>query len=285
MKFLLRILLTSLLAIYIAVTPMNIYAQRGCCSWHDGISHCGSNGKYVCNDGTYSPSCTCGYSAPVSPTYRTPIAPSCIRPEIKSSTANWIFTKNGCNQDVTISWTAGGRETQYSVGFSKLAGADPGPKADTSARNWTFKNIKPGKWYFNVKPGNSCGWGSVYYWDVDVPQVEPQASLREEIIDEETRKLHYSVECASLAEITPSVGKVSLTNSFVTVKPKGNTVYYLTATQGNKKTSKSVSIKYPLPTPTPSPTNDPNKYSDSQSKSRNIPSWIKRLPLIKYLVD
>ncbi len=35
-------------------------AQQGCCSWHDGVSHCDSSvGRYMCNDGTYSPSCTC----------------------------------------------------------------------------------------------------------------------------------------------------------------------------------------------------------------------------------
>jgi hypothetical protein len=38
--------------------------QRGCCSWHGGVGGC-SNGKIVCNDGTYSPSCTC--AIPVSP--------------------------------------------------------------------------------------------------------------------------------------------------------------------------------------------------------------------------
>lgn len=38
--------------------------QRGCCSWHGGVSGC-SNGKIVCNDGTYSPSCTC--AIPVNP--------------------------------------------------------------------------------------------------------------------------------------------------------------------------------------------------------------------------
>lgn len=33
-------------------------ATSGCCSWHGGVSGC-SNGRQVCNDGTYSPSCTC----------------------------------------------------------------------------------------------------------------------------------------------------------------------------------------------------------------------------------
>ncbi|MCX6075696.1 MAG: hypothetical protein NTW78_02270 [Campylobacterales bacterium] len=38
--------------------------QRGCCSHHGGVSGC-SNGKIVCNDGTYSPSCTC--AIPLNP--------------------------------------------------------------------------------------------------------------------------------------------------------------------------------------------------------------------------
>jgi len=37
-----------------------ISAQQGCCSWHGGISYCDAFvGRYVCNDGTYSPSCGC----------------------------------------------------------------------------------------------------------------------------------------------------------------------------------------------------------------------------------
>lgn len=42
----------------------NLHAQRGCCSWHGGIDYCDmSVGRYVCMDGTYSPSCGC-YKAP-----------------------------------------------------------------------------------------------------------------------------------------------------------------------------------------------------------------------------
>ena len=32
--------------------------RSGCCSWHGGVAGC-SGGRQVCNDGTYSPSCTC----------------------------------------------------------------------------------------------------------------------------------------------------------------------------------------------------------------------------------
>lgn len=49
--------------------PTSVSAQQGCCSWHGGISYCDySTGRYVCNDGEYSPTCTCGggYQPPPS---------------------------------------------------------------------------------------------------------------------------------------------------------------------------------------------------------------------------
>lgn len=46
-----------LLMIFLA--PINVSAQRGCCSSHGGVSGACRNGYQVCNDGTTSPSCTC----------------------------------------------------------------------------------------------------------------------------------------------------------------------------------------------------------------------------------
>ena len=45
-------------------TKFDEVKQRGCCSWHGGVSGC-SGGRVTCNDGTYSPSCTC--AIPVNP--------------------------------------------------------------------------------------------------------------------------------------------------------------------------------------------------------------------------
>lgn len=39
--------------------PVNVLAQRGCCSHHGGVAGCNSNGRQVCKDGSLSPSCTC----------------------------------------------------------------------------------------------------------------------------------------------------------------------------------------------------------------------------------
>ena len=43
-------------------------ATSGCCSWHGGVDYCDTKtGRQVCNDGTYSPSCTCDKEEPPKP--------------------------------------------------------------------------------------------------------------------------------------------------------------------------------------------------------------------------
>jgi hypothetical protein len=45
-------------------------ATSGCCSWHKGVSHCDQcTGRQVCNDGTFSPSCTCARDTSKCPVY------------------------------------------------------------------------------------------------------------------------------------------------------------------------------------------------------------------------
>ena len=43
----------------IFLMPLNVSAQRGCCSHHGGVSNSCSNGRQVCMDGTISPTCAC----------------------------------------------------------------------------------------------------------------------------------------------------------------------------------------------------------------------------------
>jgi hypothetical protein len=61
-----KILLSFLLLFAVALLfPVNTQAKNGCYSWHGGVSRCDtSTGRQVCNDGTYSPSCTCTYIPP-----------------------------------------------------------------------------------------------------------------------------------------------------------------------------------------------------------------------------
>ena len=49
----------GLIVYYVTSNSTQCEAKAGCCSRHGGVSHCGSSGFYVCNDGTRSPSCRC----------------------------------------------------------------------------------------------------------------------------------------------------------------------------------------------------------------------------------
>jgi len=52
--------------------PILAEAKSGCCSWHGGVSYCDTSvGRYVCNDGTHSPSCGCSRTPIYIPTYET----------------------------------------------------------------------------------------------------------------------------------------------------------------------------------------------------------------------
>jgi hypothetical protein len=39
------------------------FAGQGCCSYHGGQDYCGSSGKWMCKDGTESPTCSCSSSS------------------------------------------------------------------------------------------------------------------------------------------------------------------------------------------------------------------------------
>lgn len=45
--------------IYITIAATNVYARRGCCSHHGGVSGACRSGMQVCNDGSLSSSCEC----------------------------------------------------------------------------------------------------------------------------------------------------------------------------------------------------------------------------------
>lgn len=139
-------------------SPGLTLAQQGCCSWHGGISYCDSNvGRYVCNDGTYSP--TCGCYRPLPPT-----------PKFPEMTANWNFSVNtNGTYDVKVALNDS-NPTRYSVVLSKILGGDPGPLVDYTSPSFVFKNVYPGTWYMNVKKDINNTWSTVAYWTIIVPE-------------------------------------------------------------------------------------------------------------------
>lgn len=162
MSFLRRLTNFLLLAaIFFFLEVSVIFAQQGCCSWHGGISYCASNGRYVCRDGTYSPTCRCG--APV-PVYKPPV------PTIPESTkGHWELRedKDG-NVNLYFDWDRPDNRG-YSITLNKTAGVNPGPLADTQKSEIIFEDVSPGKWYINVKERMNGQWSRVTYWIVEIP--------------------------------------------------------------------------------------------------------------------
>ncbi|MBI4035909.1 excalibur calcium-binding domain-containing protein [Candidatus Daviesbacteria bacterium] len=152
-------LFALLLSIAVFVfNPGLTLAQQGCCSWHGGISYCDSSvGTYVCNDGTYSPSCGCYKALPPTPTF----------PQMN---ATWNFSANtNGTYDVKVDLDDS-NPSRYSVVLSKILGGDPGPLVDYTSPAFTFKNIYPGTWYMNTKKDINNTWSTVAYWKIIVPE-------------------------------------------------------------------------------------------------------------------
>lgn len=155
-----RVLLILFLSVVFFFTVSTVNAQQGCCSHHGGIGYCDTSvGSYVCNDGTYSPSCGCSYIPPSPPVFPLSI------------NATWNYLPNNLpNKTFDISvHLDDSSPTQYSATLNKCRGCNPGPLVDFYSNNFTFNNIGSGKWYLNVKKNIGGQWSTIVYWIVDVP--------------------------------------------------------------------------------------------------------------------
>jgi len=143
------------------------FATSGCCSWHGGESYC-SNGRWVCADGTYSPSCTCGYN-PLPIYYPPPIYIPPPAPKAPAMNASFTYEPTA-NQtyNVSMKWDHVAN-TGFSLALHTIAGGDPGPLTDTNNDYFTFYNVSPGTYYADMKVGISGTWSQVTYWKVEVP--------------------------------------------------------------------------------------------------------------------
>lgn len=186
----------------------------------------------------------------------------------------WTFTQNGCNQDITITWDKGVNDEAYSIGISKTPGADPGPKADTTYRTWTFKDVKPGTWYINAKAGaTNCVTSDIRYWKVEVPAVKPSLDVREEVISEKERRLLIDSECATSVSSDKPLKNLRPGFASTTIYPTKDTTYTIYAKSGKEITFRTVEVKYPLPTPTPYPS-PLVKPTNPPQERRSLWSWL-----------
>jgi len=151
------------LSFFLIAIPVE--ARRGCCSYHSGVAYCDTTvGRYVCNDGTYSPTCTCRIDIPV-PTLDLTF------PKMNAE-STWYPNEN--NKTFTLKVELLDPDpTRYSAVLSKCIGCDPGPLVDFNKPEFWYYNISPGKWYLNVKKEISGYWSTVVYWVITVPEWYP----------------------------------------------------------------------------------------------------------------
>src|SRR5689334_10870279 len=148
-----------------------IYATRGCCSWHGGVGYCDTSvGTYVCNDGTYSPSCGCTYIAP-KPVCYTPSAPEGIKFEKGTQ------DKTCSNYYIKAKWDYELSASGYSVKIDKNATSHPGSISDTTKNYYLFNNLTPGTYYFHIKALNNCGGSTTKHYKTTLKNEDTTINL------------------------------------------------------------------------------------------------------------
>ena len=135
-------------------------ATSGCCSWHQGVSYCDTSvGRYVCGDGSYSPSCGCAYYPPV------PAFPSEMTIGANNS---FLPTSNG-TYDIEFTFNNPNNRS-VSISMNTAQWADPGPLADTMGATWTLKDVQPNTTqYVNMKATVNGVWSQIESWTIQVP--------------------------------------------------------------------------------------------------------------------
>lgn len=178
------IVLILLLPVFFCISTAS--AQRGCCSWHKGVCGCDPSGRKICCDGTLSPSCTCAVydyddnididePAPTPPTPApAPVRKTVAIPEfpVNNLSPEISLTENlNKTYDVFVNWNdvEDVKTRDYSIGMKANAG-DPGPLPDTTKSEYTFENIKPGKYTISLKTKVGDIWSKYISWDnIEIP--------------------------------------------------------------------------------------------------------------------
>ncbi len=252
------LLLAFLLVFFSSLAAQTAEATRGCCSWHGGVSYCDSSaGRYVCNDGTYSPSCGCAYSpqAYTPPVYIPPTpTPTPIPLRVN---ATYELSPITCTYTVTAAWEKPSDYDQYSVSAVQTSSRqcqDPGPIPDTSETKYLFSGLHSGSYVVNVRPKNGTGWNYYTYCNsVQLPPVKPKLTVAA-TTEAGQQYISYSSACATSVKVNNGIGYVPVKQGKFKVYPKGAVIYTLTAQSAEGEVEKEpliVTDATPIPTRIP----------------------------------
>lgn len=128
----------------IMLTPIEVSAERGCCSHHGGVSGCSSSGRQVCNDGTLSPGCTCTPDYIYGCTDKTA---SNYNPDANRDDRSCIYYKYGCTDKTAKNYNSlankdDGTCEYYVLGCKNSLADNYNPEAEVDDGSCILQTIK-----------------------------------------------------------------------------------------------------------------------------------------------
>jgi hypothetical protein len=160
-----RLIITFCLSVTLFIFTSSIIFSHSGRTNSSGCHNCNVGscaGTYHCHGGGSGGGNTYGFTSPVNPIpkYRIPANTNAIFR---------YFINPAGGYDFMIDWDRPDNK-QYSVAMTKSAGGDPGPISDSYTSEYTFRNVKAGRWYVNLKEEINGYWSEVSYWAIDVPE-------------------------------------------------------------------------------------------------------------------
>jgi len=249
--YLFKIIFSILLLIYFFIPKQSIWAQSGCCSWHGGESYCDySSNRWVCADGTYSPTCTCGggygggyqQTCPLN-SYWTGSSCSCY--------SGYISSGGSCISYQQYCWNSLGYSSTYNYGTGQcdcMSGyVYSGGRCESG---FTYCTNNYGSFSEYNYGSKSCECMSGYDWNSS----RSQCISKDEICHDQ---LGIMSSYNSLTNMCVCFSGYSIIGGQCVMTPKrvyqqqDSTTNYDTATDNNRSDNSNVSDS---PTPTTEPT-------------------------------
>jgi hypothetical protein len=127
-----------------------LLVQQGCCSHHDGVCGCLSDGRTRCCDGTASPTCKCSPPPPPPP-------PADTTPPNTTITGGPFGTVT--NRSVSFTWTGSDNVTTVAnlVYAYRLEPVAPGFSAHSSEIKKDYTDLPNGSYVFHVISKDTAG--------------------------------------------------------------------------------------------------------------------------------
>ena len=119
-----KIVIVVFIFICMFFSSNRVLAGRGCCSHHGGQAYC-SDGRWVCNDGTYSPTCTCSGGSSSS-------GSSYYKKSVRTTTVKKIY---GCTNSNAINYSSNANVSDGSCRFERI---------ETSIEKYGYETVNVG---------------------------------------------------------------------------------------------------------------------------------------------